>query len=140
MEGRKLGKQNKEMQNNKERILQTANLTRQENAKSNLIKKISKRLTKRNDRNKEQIGMGYDESCLNISSMKVDDMGTTKKFDKLIPMVKNQRIDISCVQETHNDEQTTYKENGYKIILSNASNDEDKTKAKTSQKVKEEWR
>ena len=67
---------------------------------------------------KNKIGMGHGERCIQVASMNVDDLRTKERYADLVKRIKIQKIDVACIQETHNTEMTIYEEDGYKIIFS----------------------
>ena len=56
--------------------------------------------------------MKHGGRCLNIASLNIDALRTKNKYNATITRLTIQKIDISCIQETHNIETEYYEHQG----------------------------
>ena len=54
---------------------------------------------------------------MRLASMNVDNLRNKESIRKLTTTLKEQKIDIACIQETHNERDDTQEENDYVIIF-----------------------
>ena len=70
---------------------------------NNLIKPNKKKLAKSHNMRKNSIDLEYGNRTLNIASLNPDSLRTNEAKKTLINTINALRIDIACIQETHNE-------------------------------------
>merc|ERR1712112_255887 len=73
-----------------------------------------------NNREKTKLGLAPGERCLNIASLNYDDLRSNGRIQELLTRLEVQKIDIACIQETHNTILETYENHKYCIQFSKA--------------------
>ena len=86
----------------------------------------------RNDSTKQNLRIKPGEMCLNIASLGIDDFRTNAKYDEVIIRLWKQKIDIACIQETHNAQMRNNGQNGYTITFRQELPNQEKEPANTN--------
>ena len=96
---------------NRTQILQDNTTDKQ--TKKKLLQKITrnlKNLLRGNNAGKKQISLKHGERCLDIASLNYDDIRSKQRIIELLVRLDMQKVDIACIQETHNITQDYYED------------------------------
>ena len=80
------------------------------------IKRRTK-LSKMNNNDDRNIDMGYGNRTLHITSMNVDTLRTKESISNLILNLETNKVDITRIQETHNDRTDNISVRNYTIFF-----------------------
>ena len=84
-------------------------------------KKARRKIVCSNNEEKQNIGLKPGGRCINIASLNYDDLRSEQRINELLTRLEIQKIDIACIQETHNTTLDVYENHNYCIQFSKAT-------------------